>query len=456
MAYPIDVIILAAGQGTRMRSGLPKVLHPVAGRPMLEHVYDAARRLDPAGIHVVYGHGGEKVPAALDHLDVHWVEQSEQLGTGHAVAQVVPNLTAGRTVLVLYGDVPLIRSETLQQLVDGATHSPLALLTVELSEPSGYGRVLRDGQDRVTGVVEEKDATAEQRAIREINTGLLAANADHLTRWVEGLDNRNAQGEYYLTDIFAMAVGEGLTIEAVAAVDPAEVAGVNDRLQLAEVERLFQRRQVEALMREGLSLADPARFDLRGRLQIGQDVFIDANVLIEGDVHLGDRVRIGPNSVLRDTTIGDDVTVREMCVLEQAVVGARVQVGPFARLRPGTELAEQARVGNFVEIKNSQVGRGSKINHLSYVGDSSVGAEVNIGAGTITCNYDGANKHRTVIGDRAFIGSDTQLVAPVEVGADATIGAGSTVTRDAPAGALTLSRAPQKSLAGWRRPRKQK
>jgi bifunctional UDP-N-acetylglucosamine pyrophosphorylase/glucosamine-1-phosphate N-acetyltransferase len=456
MAHPIDVIILAAGQGTRMRSALPKVLHPIAGRPMLEHVYDAARRLDPASIHVVYGHGGEQVPAALAHLDVRWVEQSEQLGTGHAVAQVVPKLSPGRTVLVLYGDVPLIRSDTLQALVDGATRSPLALLTVELPEPTGYGRILRDAEGRVTGVVEEKDATAEQRAITEINTGLLAADADHLTRWVEGLDNRNAQQEYYLTDIFAMAVNEGLTIEPVLAADPAEVAGVNDRLQLAEAERRFQRRQAEALMRDGLSLADPARFDLRGQLQVGQDVFIDANVLIEGEVRLGDRVRIGPNSVLRDTTIGDDVTVREMCVLEQAVVGAGAQVGPFARLRPGTELAEQARVGNFVEIKNSQVGRGSKINHLSYVGDSSVGAEVNIGAGTITCNYDGANKHRTVIGDRAFIGSDTQLVAPVEVGADATIGAGSTVTRDAPPGQLTLTRAPQKSIAGWRRPQKKK
>ncbi|WJW76863.1 bifunctional UDP-N-acetylglucosamine diphosphorylase/glucosamine-1-phosphate N-acetyltransferase GlmU [Thiohalobacter sp. IOR34] len=452
----LDIIILAAGQGTRMRSALPKVLHPLAGRPLLEHVLDTASALGAATVHVVHGHGGEQVRERLQGHAVQWVEQAEQLGTGHAVAQALPAIPDAHRVLVLYGDVPLISEAALRRLCAAAGDDALALLTARLDDPTGYGRILRDAEGRVLGIVEQKDATPEQRAIREINTGFLAVRAGLLKGWLAALDNSNAQGEYYLTDVVAMAEDQGVPVEAVATECIEEILGVNDRGQLATLERHYQRRQAERLMREGVTLLDPARFDLRGTLYAGQDVSIDVNAVFEGRVVLGDRVRIGPNCVLRDVEIGDDVVVQANCVLEDAVIGRASRIGPFARIRPETRLAEQVHIGNFVEVKKSEIGPGSKVNHLSYIGDSQIGARVNVGAGTITCNYDGANKHRTVIEDDAFIGSDSQLVAPVTVGAGATIGAGTTLTRDAPPGELTLSRAPQKTRSGWKRPEKKK
>ncbi len=452
----LNVIILAAGAGTRMRSKLPKVLHEVGGKPMLEHVVDAARQLDARRIQVVYGHGGEAVRSALAHLEVVWVEQGEQLGTGHAVAQTLPHMGAGDTVLVLYGDVPLISAGTLQQVVAVAQQDSLGLLTVRLDDPRGYGRIVRDGQGSVVRIVEEKDASAEERAIAEINTGMLAVSGERLQKWLAVLDNNNAQGEYYLTDIIAMAVRDGVKVSTVAPLWVAEVMGVNNRMQLAEVERHYQRAQAERLMLAGITLRDPARFDVRGELSAGSDVTIDVNVVIEGKVVLGNGVRIGPNVMLRNATIGDDVEILAQCVIEDAVIGAHCRIGPFARIRPETRLASDVHIGNFVEIKKSEIGQGSKINHLSYVGDATVGGNVNIGAGTITCNYDGANKHRTIIGNDVFVGSSTQLVAPVTVGDGATIGAGSTITRDAPPGELTLSRAPQQTRLGWKRPVKKK
>jgi bifunctional UDP-N-acetylglucosamine pyrophosphorylase/glucosamine-1-phosphate N-acetyltransferase len=447
----LEIIILAAGQGTRMRSALPKVLHPLAGKPMLAHVLDTARQLGPQAIHVVYGHGGEQVKQALDDPAVNWVEQAEQLGTGHAVEQAMPVVKEDATVLILYGDVPLITAPTLQGVL-GHAKAGLGLLTVELADPTGYGRILRGADGRVLAIVEQKDASAEQLQIREGNTGIMACQAQRLRGWLTRLDNRNAQGEFYLTDVIALAVQEGVEVVAETVTDEDEVAGVNDRLQLAHLERRYQRRCAEALMRDGATLLDPSRFDQRGTVRIGRDVVIDVGVVFEGEVVLGDRVRVGANCVLRDVRIGNDVAIEPMSLIEQAEIGSHCCIGPFARIRPGTRLAEKARVGNFVEIKNSVIGRASKVNHLSYIGDTSMGSEVNIGAGTITCNYDGANKHRTVIGDRAFIGSDSQLVAPVTVGNDATIGAGSTITRDTPEGELTLSRSGQKSIKGWKRP----
>ncbi|MEQ6340077.1 MAG: bifunctional UDP-N-acetylglucosamine diphosphorylase/glucosamine-1-phosphate N-acetyltransferase GlmU [Gammaproteobacteria bacterium] len=452
----LNVIILAAGAGTRMRSKLPKVLHEVGGKPMLEHVVDAARQLDARRIQVVYGHGGEAVRSALAHLEVVWVEQGEQLGTGHAVAQTLPHMGAGDTVLVLYGDVPLISAETLRQVVAVAQQDSLGLLTVRLDDPRGYGRIVRDDQGSVVRIVEEKDASTEQRAIAEINTGMLAVSGERLQKWLAVLDNNNAQGEYYLTDIIAMAVRDGVKVSTVAPRSAAEVMGVNNRVQLAEVERHYQRAQAEHLMLAGITLRDPTRFDVRGELSAGSDVTIDVNVVIEGKVVLGNGVRIGPNVVLRNAAIGDDVEILAQCVIEDAVIGAHCRIGPFARIRPETRLAADVHIGNFVEIKKSEIGQGSKINHLSYVGDATVGGNVNIGAGTITCNYDGANKHRTIIGNDVFVGSSTQLVAPVTVGDGATIGAGSTITRDAPPGELTLSRTPQQTRLGWKRPIKKK
>ncbi len=447
----LEIVILAAGQGTRMRSTLPKVLHPLAGRPLLEHVIGTARQLEARAIHVVYGHGGELVRERLGGLDVNWVEQAEQLGTGHAVAQAMPAVGDDARVLVLYGDVPLIGADTLRRLAVAAADG-LGLLTAELDDPTGYGRILRDGEGRVVGIVEHKDASPEQLAIREINTGFLAAAAADLRRWLGALSNDNAQGEYYLTDIVGMATAEGLPVNAVppGAID--EILGVNDRAQLAHLERAFQRREAERLMRAGTTLLDPARFDLRGSLQAGCDVTIDVNCVFEGEVVLGDEVRIGPNCLLRNVRVADRVEILANCVIEDAVIGAGARIGPFARIRPGTRLAEQVHIGNFVEVKNADIGAGSKVNHLSYVGDADIGSRVNVGAGTITCNYDGAYKHRTVIGDDAFIGSDTQLVAPVKVGAGATIGAGTTLTKDAPPGELTLSRVPQQTRKGWKRP----
>jgi bifunctional UDP-N-acetylglucosamine pyrophosphorylase/glucosamine-1-phosphate N-acetyltransferase len=452
----LSIIVLAAGQGTRMRSDLPKVLHTLGGRPLLAHAIDTAHHLEAAAIHVVIGHGAEQVREAFAQAGVHWAIQERQLGTGHAVAQVLPDVPDSRTVLVMYGDVPLIAPATLEKLVGIAAQGELAVLTAALDDPTGYGRILQDAGGNIRGIVEEKDATVEQRRLREINSGFLAAPAGRLRAWVQALDNSNAQGEFYLTDVVALAVRDGVAVRGVHATDPQEILGVNDRAQLAALERCFQQRQAKECLRAGVTLIDPARFDLRGRLTAGQDVLIDVNAVLEGTVRLGNRVTVGPNVVMRDTTVGDDVTILANCVIEEAVIGDGARIGPFARIRPETVLAAGSHIGNFVEIKKSQVGEGSKINHLSYIGDASVGCHVNIGAGTITCNYDGAGKHRTVIGDDVFIGSDTQLVAPVEVGDGATIGAGSTITRDAPAGELTLSRAPQQSRPGWKRPVKQK
>jgi len=438
----LDVVVLAAGQGKRMRSALPKVLHPIAGKPMLGRVVDTARRLGAAKICVVYGHGGEAVRAALDAPDLVWAKQEPQLGTGHAVLQALPELEkvdAGKTaLLVLYGDVPLIRAATLQRLIDAAGADRLALLTAHLDDPHGYGRIVRvDG--KVVRIVEEKDADDAERAITEINTGILVAPGTALARWLPQLGNRNAQGEYYLTDIVALAVAEGMEVVTAHPDDAWETDGVNSKSQLARLERIHQRNLAEALMDEGVTLADPDRIDIRGELICGRDVFIDVNCVFEGRVELQDGVRIHAN-----------------CVIQDAVVGPGSAIGPFARIRPGTVLAEDVHIGNFVEVKNSTIAAHSKANHLAYLGDATVGCRVNVGAGTITCNYDGANKHRTVIEDDVFIGSDTQLVAPVTVGRGATLGAGTTLTKDAPPGQLTVSRAKQVSVAGWKRPTKQK
>lgn len=450
----LGVIILAAGQGTRMRSALPKVLHPLADKPLLGHVITAARRLQAAQIAVVYGHGGEQVPQTIADDRLVWVEQAEQLGTGHAVEQAMPAMADMERVLVLYGDVPLTSSETLEQLAHSAIQTDLALLTVNLANPTGYGRIVRDSAGAVSRIVEQKDADPGELTINEVNTGILVADRVRLERWLKQLDSNNAQGEFYLTDVVAMAVAEGIRVGAVQPADEYEVLGVNDRVQLATLERHYQQQSAVRLMQAGVTLRDPHRFDLRGELHCGQDVVIDVNVLIEGRVTLGDNVRVGANTVIRNSRIAAGVTIRENCVIEDAVVGEESIIGPFSRLRPDTALGARVHVGNFVEIKKSTVDEGSKINHLSYVGDCTVGRSVNIGAGTITCNYDGANKFQTIIGDNAFIGSDSQLVAPVEVAPGATIGAGSTITRNTPADTLTLSRAKQISIKSWTRPTK--
>ncbi len=449
----LGVVILAAGQGTRMRSALPKVLHRIAGRPLVAHVIDTAKALGAERIALVYGHGGEQVQQTIDDPELVWAEQARQLGTGHAVEQAMSAMQGMDRVLVLYGDVPLTTQDTLRALIDQGRETKLALLTAMLDNPTGYGRIVREG-GRVTSIVEQKDASSDQLAIHEINTGILIADRECLATWLQRLENNNAQGEFYLTDIVAMAVAEGVDVETSHPQAVYEVEGVNDRVQLAELERRYQQIQAEYWMRQGVTLRDPARFDLRGTLECGQDVELDVNVLLEGRVTIGDGVRIGANCVIRNSRIADGVWIKENCVIEDAVIGAEAIIGPFARLRPDAVLAERVHVGNFVEIKKSDVAEGSKINHLSYIGDTTIGRSVNVGAGTITCNYDGVNKFRTVIGDNAFIGSDTQLVAPVEVGAGATIGAGSTVTQDAPADTLTLSRAKQVSIKGWKRPQK--
>ena len=448
----LTVVILAAGQGKRMRSDLPKVLQPLAGQPLLQHVVDTARRLAPSAIHVVYGHGGEQVQAALKHEALGWALQAEQKGTGHALAQAMPAIPDDHLVLVLYGDVPLVREQTLRELVRLAAAGPLALLTVQLDDPTGYGRILRDAYGQVRAIVEQKDATPEQLAVREGNTGVLALGAGALRAYLGQLRSDNAQGEYYLTDVIGMAVDDGLQVAPLVAQTESEVLGVNDKLQLAQLEGVFRRQCAEAAMRAGATLVDPARFDQRGELILGRDVFIDVNVVFEGRVTLGDRVRIGPHCVLRDVSIEADTQVFSHCVFDKAEIGPRCQIGPFARLRPGAKLAAEVHIGNYVEVKNSEIGFGSKANHLTYLGDATVGSKVNVGAGTITCNYDGANKSRTVIEDGAFIGSGAMLVAPVTIGAQATTGAGSTLTKNAPAGKLTLSRARQITIDGWQRP----
>ena len=452
----LSIVILAAGQGTRMRSALPKVLHPIGGRPLLRHVINTASQLSPDSIHVVFGHGGDQVREVLADADVSWIEQAEQLGTGHAVDQVMPLISDDNTVLVLYGDVPLITPETLQPMVEQAGSGKLSVLTAVLDDPCGYGRMVRDNEGRLTSIVEHKDASEEHLQITEINTGFLAAPAGMLRGWLSRLDNRNVQGEYYLTDVIAMAASDGVPVESVGAADEFEILGVNDRVQLATLERAYQRRLADQLMRAGVTLADPARIDIRGELFTGSDCSIDVNAVFEGNVRLGDGVCIGPNCVISNTRIGDATQVFANCVIEDACIGGSSRIGPFARIRPETELDERVHVGNFVEIKKSKIAAGSKVNHLSYIGDTHMGSGVNIGAGTITCNYDGANKHLTEIGNDVFIGSDTQLVAPVRVGDGATIGAGTTVTREVPAGELTLSRSPQKTIEGWRRPVKKR
>ena len=453
MSQALNIVVLAAGKGTRMRSELPKVLHRLAGRPLVDHVLAAAAVLAPTATCVVYGHGGDAVPQALAGRGLRFALQVPQRGTGHALMQALPHVDADGVVLVLYGDVPLVRPQTLAPLVDAARGGALAVLTATLADPQGYGRIVREG-GAVRRIVEQKDASPDEATIREINTGIMAIPAGRLAAWLGRLRDDNAQQEYYLTDIVALAVADGVTVVGLDLAEPWEIAGVNSPRQLAELERVAQRLAAERLMDAGVRLADPDRIDIRGELRAGADVSIDVNCVFEGEVTLDDGVSVGPNCVIRDSRIGAGTRIEAMSWMERAVVGEGAVVGPYARLRPGTELAAGAHVGNFVELKNSQIGAGSKINHLSYVGDATVGARVNIGAGTITCNYDGANKYRTTIGDDAFIGSDTQLVAPVKVGAGATIGAGSTITRDAPAGALTLSRNKQYTVSGWKRPQK--
>jgi bifunctional UDP-N-acetylglucosamine pyrophosphorylase/glucosamine-1-phosphate N-acetyltransferase len=450
---PLDVIVLAAGQGKRMRSPLPKVLHPLGGRPLLAHVLDAARALGARKTVVVHGHGAEAVRAAFADAGVEWVLQAEQLGTGHAVQQALPRLAGDGKVLILYGDVPLVHIATLQQLVresDGG----LALTTTEVDDPRGYGRIVRNGSGRIERIVEEKDATPKERAIREINAGIMALGGGRLGQWLGKLDNRNAQKEYYLTDVVTLAVKDGVPVSAVKVSDPMEVAGVNSRRELAALERAYQQRQAERLLDEGVTLADPARIDVRGTLECGADVTIDVNCVFEGRVSLGDRVRIAPNCVLRNVTIGADTEVHAFSHLEDSEIGMRCRLGPYARLRPGASLADEVHIGNFVEVKASRLGAGSKANHLSYIGDAELGARVNVGAGTITCNYDGAAKHRTVIEDDCFIGSDATLVAPVRIARGSYIGAGSTINKDTPAGQLTVARARQVSIPGWKPPKK--
>ena len=454
MGGALHVVVLAAGRGRRMNSSLPKVLHEVAGRPLLVHVVERALGLDAERVHVVVGETGDLVRSSLPNLEVEWVWQWEPLGTGYALNQAMPGIPDDATVLVLFGDVPLISPATLEQAASAAaTGGGLAVVTAELEDPAGYGRILRDEAGRVVGIVEERDADERQRKAREIFSGILAAPAHLLRQWISRLDNDNAQGEYYLTDMVAFAVGDSVDVSGVPVSSPEEVMGVNDRVQLARIERCLQARLVERLMLEGATLLDPARVEVRGRVRVGRDVRIDVDVILEGEVVIGDGVRIGPYTRIESSELGARSEVYGHCDIENARIGEDCRIGPYARLRGGSQLDERVRVGNFVEVKATRIGAGSKASHLSYLGDSELGRDVNIGAGTITCNYDGSAKHRTVIGDRAFVGSGVELVAPVVVGEGATIGAGSTISKDAPAGALTVARARQATVAGWRRRR---
>ena len=450
----LSIIILAAGQGTRMYSDKPKVLHTLAGRPLLTHVYQTAMALSHREIHIVYGYGGDQVPDASQDFHVSWVKQEEQLGTGHAVQQVLPNVPDVDDVLILYGDVPLITEESLTVLVDAASDSGFSLLTTHLDNPRGYGRIIRDENDNIIAIVEEKDATEEQRNIYEVNTGFMVVKGKILKRWVNALKNENKQNEYYLTDIVAQAVNDNVKVTPVLAESSIEVQGINTRTQLSEAERYYQLVQAHHLMHNGVGLMDPARFDLRGELEIGRDNEIDINVVIEGRVKLGNNVSIGANCYLKDTIIEDNVSVLPNTMIDNAVIGNGCRIGPFARIRPGTSLDDNVHIGNFVELKKTGVGKGSKVNHLTYLGDSHVGTETNIGAGTITCNYDGANKHQTIIGDDVFIGSDVQLIAPVKVNNGATIAAGTTVTKDVAEGALAIARPDSREIKNWKRPTK--
>ncbi|GAB1622277.1 bifunctional UDP-N-acetylglucosamine diphosphorylase/glucosamine-1-phosphate N-acetyltransferase GlmU [Agarivorans albus] len=446
-----SVVILAAGKGTRMRSTLPKVLHKLADKPMVQHVIDTAKTLKPEAIHLIYGHGGELIKQQIQDPSLNWVEQAEQLGTGHAMQQAAPHFAPNQPVVMLYGDTPLISEQTIQRLIEALPENGIGLLTVDQEDPTGYGRIVRENGS-VAAIVEHKDATAEQLAIKEVNTGVLVANSNDFNRWLANLSNDNAQGEYYVTDIIEMATKEGNVVQAVQPDSIVEVQGVNDRVQLNGLERAYQKGQAEQLLRDGVSLADANRFDLRGELSIGSDCFIDINVIIKGKVTIGNNVTIEANAILIDCEIGDNVTIKANSIIEQASLAADASAGPFARLRPGAKLEQDAHVGNFVEMKKSTLGKGSKAGHLTYLGDTTVGEKVNIGAGTITCNYDGVNKFQTVIEDGAFIGSDTQLVAPVTVGKNATVGAGSTITSDVEAEVLAISRTKQRSIKGWQRP----
>ena len=455
MTKPLSVVILAAGKGTRMYSDLPKVLHPIAGKPMVKHVIDTVKHLNARQINLIYGHGADLLKERLADEPVNWVFQAEQLGTGHAMQQAAPFFADDENIVMLYGDAPLIQQSTLERLIAQKPENGIALLTVKLENPTGYGRIIRENGS-VVAIVEQKDASAEQLKIQEINTGVMVASGASFKKWLGNLNNNNAQGEYYITDVIAMANEDGFQVQAVQADEFMEVEGANNRLQLAALERFYQKKQAEKLLLAGVTLIDPSRFDVRGTVEHGKDVSIDVNVILEGDVKLGNNVKIGAGCVLKNVTVGDNVEIKPYSVLEDAVIGEKSAIGPFSRLRPGTQLAEGAHVGNFVEIKNAQVGKGSKVNHLTYVGDAEVGSNVNIGAGVITCNYDGANKFKTIIGDDVFVGSDSQLVAPVEIANRATIGAGSTITKNVAEGELVITRVAQKHIQGWQRPTKKK
>ncbi len=451
----LSVVILAAGKGTRMYSDLPKVLHKIAGKSMVQHVIDTAKGLNAENIHLIYGHGGELLQERLNNEPVNWVYQAEQLGTGHAMQQAAPYFQDDENILMVYGDTPLITQETLEKLIAAKPENGIALLTVKLDNPTGYGRIIREN-DSVVAIVEQKDANPEQLKIQEVNTGVMVASGASFKKWLARLDNNNAQKEYYITDIIAFANQDGHKVEAVVTTDAMEVEGANNRVQLAALERYYQSKQAKNLLLAGVMLIDPSRFDLRGTLTHGKDVEIDVNVVIEGNVTLGNRVKIGAGCVLKNCVIADDTVVKPYSVFEDAVVGERAQIGPFSRLRPGAELAADTHIGNFVEIKKAAIGEGSKVNHLTYVGDATVGKDCNLGAGVITCNYDGANKFQTIIGDNVFVGSDVQLVAPVTVANNATIGAGTTVTKNVGEDELVISRVPQKHIQGWVRPQKKK
>lgn len=453
----IKTIILAAGQGTRMRSTMPKVLHKVADRALLHHVYDTSAQLENNSIVIIYGHGGELVKDQLKDLDADWVEQKEQLGTGHAVQQAERFINDEDKVLILYGDVPLLKKSTIDKLMENVSQQSIGLLTVKLDDPTGYGRIVRSDNGSVLKIVEEKDTTADEKLIDEGNTGIIATLGNLLKQWLSKLESNNAQKEFYLTDIIEMAVNDGIQVKTNQAESMDEVLGVNDRSQLAHLERVYQLEQAQQLMAQGVTLRDPARIDVRGKFaKLGQDIEVDINVIFEGVNNIGSNVTIGANSILKNAIIGDGVEILANCIIEDATVGENCRIGPFARLRPLAELSSEVHIGNFVEIKKSTVDTGSKINHLSYIGDSTIGKGVNVGAGAITCNYDGVNKFRTVIEDGAFIGSDTQLIAPVTIGKGATIGAGSTISKDTPENQLTLSRTKQISVHGWQRPVKKK
>lgn len=451
----LSVVILAAGKGTRMYSNLPKVLHPVAGKPMVKHVIDTAKQLNAKQIHLIYGHGADLLKARLSDEPVNWVFQAEQLGTGHAMQQAAPFFADNENIVMLYGDAPLITHFTLERLIAAKPENGIALLTVELENPTGYGRIIRENGS-VVAIVEQKDANEAQLKINEVNTGVMVASGAGFKKWLKNLNNNNAQGEYYITDVIAMANQDGFKVQAVQASEFMEVEGANNRLQLAALERFYQKREAEKMMLAGVTIIDPTRFDVRGNVTYGKDVSIDINVILEGDVKIGNNVKIGAGCVLKNCEIGDNVEIKPYSVIEDAVVGAKSAIGPFSRLRPGAELAEETHIGNFVEIKKATIGKSSKVNHLTYVGDAEVGKNCNIGAGVITCNYDGANKFKTIIGDNVFVGSDSQLVAPVTIASGSTIGAGATVTRNVAENELVISRVPQRHIQNWQRPTKKK